>query len=63
LGDERAELLAVLLARAVVAGRVLAADAEGARDVVLGDDEEGLDAELADEITFDTAENEPFEIC
>ena len=45
LGDERAELLAVLLARAVVAGRVLAADAEGARDVVLGDDEEGLDAE------------------
>ena len=41
LGDERAELLAVLLARAVVAGRVLAADAEGARDVVLGDDEEG----------------------
>ena len=45
MGDERAELLAVLLARAVVAGRVLAADAEGARDVVLGDDEEGLDAE------------------
>ena len=38
--------LAVLLARAgVVTGRVLAADAEGARDVVLGDDEEGLDAE------------------